>query len=194
MLDAAAYRLDAWITSLADRRLAEIRAAQPDGVAIGGYGWLENLRPATPGATAAPLPDEPGPLVTPAADPGFIHAPSLNQASAAALAVLTGLTPTDSRRAAVVKILGDLQKAIDSGADAVSAEAAFQLARGNPTRAAGALDAISSGQVPPPDLSFAATPRTGTGLTHRVAMVLNAAPGPVPPGGSARPASPRAPT
>jgi hypothetical protein len=92
----------------------------------------------------------------------------------------------------VAKILGDLQTAIDSAADAVNAEAAFQLARGNPARAAGALDAISSGEVPPPDLGFAATPRTGTGLTHRVAMVLDAAGGPVPPGWADRSASPRA--
>ena len=38
---------------------------------------------ARPAVTA--VPDEPGPLVAAADDPGFIHAPSLNQASAAAL-------------------------------------------------------------------------------------------------------------
>src|SRR5262249_41931375 len=31
-LDAASYRLDAWVTSLATRRLAEIRATRPTGL------------------------------------------------------------------------------------------------------------------------------------------------------------------
>src|SRR6185436_10932475 len=51
---------------------------------VGGYGWVENLRPAKPGP-AVTVPDEPGPLVASPDDPGFIHAPSLNQASAAAM-------------------------------------------------------------------------------------------------------------
>jgi hypothetical protein len=84
-LDATSHRLDAWVTSLASRRLAEIRAQHPTGVMIGGYGWVENLRKATPPAGAPATPDEPAPLVVNPADPGFIHAPSLNQASAAAL-------------------------------------------------------------------------------------------------------------
>ena len=84
-LDAASHRLDAWITSLATRRLAEMREARPKGLRVGGYGWVENLRAATPGPAVTGIPDEPGPLVAPADDPGFIHAPSLNQASAAAL-------------------------------------------------------------------------------------------------------------
>ena len=44
-IDLASYRLDAWITSFATKRLASMRAAQPQGVYVGGYGWVENLKP-----------------------------------------------------------------------------------------------------------------------------------------------------
>lgn len=83
-LAATAYRLDAWVTSFAARRLAVLRAATPTGLVIGGYGWLEGLRP-QPATTAPVVADEPGPLLLAADDPGFIHAPSLDQASTAAL-------------------------------------------------------------------------------------------------------------
>lgn len=84
-LASTAYRLDAWATSLATRRLAEVRAAHPTGVVLGGYGWVENLA-AEPRTEVAELPpDEDGPLFAAVDDPGFIHAPSLDQASTAAL-------------------------------------------------------------------------------------------------------------
>ena len=47
-LDVFAYRLDAWITSLATRRLAELRATSATGVVVGGFGWLEDVRPRAP--------------------------------------------------------------------------------------------------------------------------------------------------
>ncbi|HEU5268718.1 MAG TPA: hypothetical protein VFU36_02255, partial [Jatrophihabitans sp.] len=68
-LDATSHRLDAWISSIAARRLAAQRASRPTGVLLGGYGWLTDLRP----AGAAP------------ADIGFVHAPSLPQAVTAAV-------------------------------------------------------------------------------------------------------------
>ncbi len=287
-LDAASHRLDAWVTSFATRRLTEIRVDHPTGLRIGGYGWVENLHPATPGPAATGVPDEPGPLVTPPDDPGFIHAPSLNQASAAALLrnahlshggepdspyaieltsgrvrlakqlfegvrqgqpigallgytlerrlhdaglddliddlrriaplpgastptgvrrlVVDGLAlatkwrddpdsliaPTDPRRAPAEKILDPLEDAVAAAADAVNAEGAFQMIRGNPARAGATLDAISSGQAPPPDLGFIRTPRTGTGLTHRVAIVFDATTAANPPGWADRATSPRA--
>src|SRR5205085_12529147 len=43
VLDLAAYRLDAWTTSLAHVRLEELRRTSPDaGIVLGGYGWLED--------------------------------------------------------------------------------------------------------------------------------------------------------
>jgi hypothetical protein len=68
LLDAYAYRLDAWFTSLATRRLATVRGATPAGIHLGGYGWLDDLHPAT--------------AVT---SQGFIHTPSLAQASTTAV-------------------------------------------------------------------------------------------------------------
>ena len=46
VIDVYSHRLDAWITSLASRRLAALRADGVAGVRIGGYGWVEDLQPA----------------------------------------------------------------------------------------------------------------------------------------------------
>ena len=68
-LDCYSYRLDPWISSLANRRLQTFRdRPQSKGVHVGGYGWVENLKPDT-------RPDS----------EGYIHAPSLQQAQTAAL-------------------------------------------------------------------------------------------------------------
>lgn len=67
-MDATSHRLDAWITSIATRRLASLRARKKTGIHIGGYGWVENLRP-------SPDPDS----------LGYVHAPSLQHAAAAAI-------------------------------------------------------------------------------------------------------------
>lgn len=68
-LDALSHRLDAWITSYAHRRLHTLREGRRDGVALGGYGFVEHLSP----RTGAPLSD------------GFVHAPSLQQAVTAGI-------------------------------------------------------------------------------------------------------------
>jgi hypothetical protein len=44
-LDTFAFRLDAWFTSLATRRLAALRASRPTGLHLGAYGWVEDLKP-----------------------------------------------------------------------------------------------------------------------------------------------------
>ena len=84
-LDLCSYRLDAWITSFATKRLAEMRKTNPTGVLFGGYGWVMNLRPATDQTPVAPSPGEAEPVFQPANNPGFIHAPSLTQATTAAV-------------------------------------------------------------------------------------------------------------
>ena len=83
-LDLCAHRLDAWITSFATKRLAEMRQARPTDVLFGGYGWVMNLKPAAQ-STVTPPPGETGPLMQTAHNPGFIHTPSLTQASTVAL-------------------------------------------------------------------------------------------------------------
>ena len=73
-LDTCSHRLDAWITSLAAKRLDELRTQQPAGSHIGAFGWVEDLRPATG-----------RPDVEPPEIGGFIHAPSMSHAATAAI-------------------------------------------------------------------------------------------------------------
>jgi hypothetical protein len=68
VLDSFSHRLDAWYTSLATARLDALRQKRALGIHVGGYGWVEGLRPDT-------TPDS----------LGYVHAPSLEQASAAAI-------------------------------------------------------------------------------------------------------------
>ena len=84
-LDLCSHRLDAWITSFATKRLAEMRKANPAGVLFGGYGWVMNLKPAAAQTQVAPPPGEPDPVFQSANNPGFVHTPSLTQAATAAV-------------------------------------------------------------------------------------------------------------
>jgi hypothetical protein len=84
-LDLCSHRLDAWITSLATKRLAEMRKASLTGVLFGGYGWVMNLKPTDAQTQVATSPGEQGPIFASANNPGFIHTPSLTQASTAAV-------------------------------------------------------------------------------------------------------------
>jgi hypothetical protein len=68
-LDAAAHRLDAWITSLATKRLDQMREAVPTGLHIGAFGIVEDLVP------DARLASQRG-----ADSLGYVHAPSVQQA------------------------------------------------------------------------------------------------------------------
>ena len=84
-LDLCSHRLDAWITSFATKRLADMRKANATGVLFGGYGWVMNLKPADPQPEIAPPPGEQKPVFQPINNPGFVHAPSLAQASTVAI-------------------------------------------------------------------------------------------------------------
>jgi hypothetical protein len=84
-LDLCSYRLDAWITSAATKRLAEMRNANRAGVLFGGYGWVMNLQPANAQIPVAPPAGEAEPVFQSANNPGFVHAPSLTQATTAAV-------------------------------------------------------------------------------------------------------------
>ena len=93
-VDLCSYRIDAWITALYAQRLASLRgdrAAQ--GLYLGAFGWLENVRPATATrqrVSADSLPpvlrsDAGTDVFEDAANGGYIHAPSLPQAATAAV-------------------------------------------------------------------------------------------------------------
>ena len=73
-LDLASHRLDAWITSVATRRLDDVRAHQATatgadpGVYVGGWGYVTDVRKT----------DDP-------ASDGYLHAPSIQQATTGAV-------------------------------------------------------------------------------------------------------------
>jgi len=269
-LDGASHRLDAWLTSFATRRLDALRDRAPTGTHVGGFGWVEDLRPRT---------------AAPAGGDGFIHAPSLPQAVTAAVlrsgyvshsggkqnpfainltsdrvrlaqwlldavrqgqslsslggylveralhdlgadqyiaklralapprstsltlngaptevvsapvvidgmalrrlwqsddpalvSVIDGITDLDSKNA-VQTALAQLDSALDAVADALMAEGVHHAVSGNATRAAATLDAVARGDGPVPDLEFLRTPRTGVGVTHRIALLVSAGSG-----------------
>ena len=286
-LDLGSHRLDAWITSLATKRLAELRGRGVAGIFIGAYGWLEQLH-ARRGGGQPELPEGSDPD-TDSGNLGFLHAPSAGQATTAAvlragarshagadgnvlgidltsarvrmaetifdgirqgqplgallgyrferalhdahetnasleldrfilpfrqLAPLTagkrdpsdagaveavaaanvvdglaliklrdangikyGRDPLPSasqaERAAIAAAVDALADIADALGDAALAESVHQLVRGNPTRAGATLDAVATGEAPPPELHFARTPRTGIGVAHRVSLLFS---------------------
>jgi hypothetical protein len=281
-LDLSSHRLDAWITSFASKRLAAMRAESPQGIYVGGYGWVENLRPAPSAAPLTPPAGEPGPLFASPDDSGFVHAPSMTHAAAAALlrnahlgatgvpqeegpfainltsrrvreasqllegvrqgqplgallgyrferslhdlsldrfiaplrdfaplvagklepktqpveaiaannvvdglvlhsrwrtdgrpihALLRQAGSTDDELKKVVQELNALGDAIDGLGDGLTAEAAYQMVRGNTSRIASTLAAIAHGDAPAPELEVARMPRSGIALTHRLLLL-----------------------
>lgn len=97
-IDILSYRLDAWQTSLFYRRLQEQRNLTHDntqrhkGIYIGSFGYLENVFPGRNRRKKVSeniLPDElkteKDNLYTETENGGYVHAPTLNHATAAAL-------------------------------------------------------------------------------------------------------------
>ncbi|MCP4448555.1 MAG: hypothetical protein GY811_24945 [Myxococcales bacterium] len=78
-IDTTSHRLDAWITSLASRRLADLRSRGHEGTHLGGYGWVEDLRPN----------NQPASL-------GYVHAPSIAHATTASILRSGHLSHRDS--------------------------------------------------------------------------------------------------
>lgn len=100
-VDCCAYRLDAWLLGLVHLQLARMRERRDGqdttfrgGIHLGGYAWLEDLRPDD--RVLTPVPVDPqdlppdagggaGPPMRDSANQGYIHTPSLNQAVTAAI-------------------------------------------------------------------------------------------------------------
>jgi hypothetical protein len=321
-LDLCSHRLDAWVTSLATRRLEWLRAGGATGTYVGGYGCVEDLGPGPqrvtlpwsgpPPLAVPPLegpPTEPDSLYFSESSAGYVHAPSLAHATTAAILrsgylsrrasgdgtalavdlssdrvrlaqwILDGVrqgqglgsllgyrferglqespsggalvpyvhtfrrlasldvppppapTPPDgAQRLAAWKAMvgarpagdvvdglallrrwqapsgspltipwgpaGDgllpapgtdayracerqlqtIAAAVDAVEDLLVAEAVHQTAQGNPARAGATLDAVGQGEAPPPDMAVAHIPRSGTGVTHRLAVLFNTPP------------------
>lgn len=89
-IDLCSYRLDGWITGVANRRLTEQRNVKK-GIHLGAFGWVENLKKDT-GRRDADLTAIPQGMIPQGVkvsedrdNDGFIHAPSLNHAITAAV-------------------------------------------------------------------------------------------------------------
>ena len=110
-LDACSHRLDVWVTAIEHVAAGQAarRASRPTGAPtlhLGGYGWVENVRP-PPSRRRSPAPTprrSPGSTTTaggscrnrtgrrcarcdsrPSDNGGFVHAPSMTQAAAGAV-------------------------------------------------------------------------------------------------------------
>lgn len=173
-LDLCSHRLDAWLLGFASWRLSAQRKANPTGLYVGAYGYLENVKPAS-GANQR-------------STNGYVHAPSLDQAVAAAVlragdvdagnnsALRVNLSSARVRKA--LEALEGIRNGLthdealpnaevkDAVGDLMMAESVYQLVRGNYDRAAAALDALGKGLYPP-DPEIVKTPRSGAMLTHR---------------------------
>lgn len=84
-LDVTSHRLDAWLVGLYTKRLEQMREQRGEGVYVGCYGWVENLRADPPGdRVSASAPD--GTSVEARTDSGgYVYAPSMLHGAAAAV-------------------------------------------------------------------------------------------------------------
>jgi hypothetical protein len=120
-MDCCSYRLDAWLLGIVNYQLALMRnirnrtdAPARQGVYLGAYAWLEELKPQSKPLTEVRLADrslmqvfsdaKESPLMRDRANQGYIHAPSLNHAVAAAVlrnGFLSDATPENRQTMAV---------------------------------------------------------------------------------------------
>lgn len=101
VIDVHSHRLDAWITSLASRRLAALRASGVQGVRFGCYGWVEDLRPPVQREQLDIVLDDMDTTVEISDKDGYIHAPSLQHAATAAVLRSGFLSDPDEQTYAV---------------------------------------------------------------------------------------------
>jgi len=114
-VDTLNYRLDAWQSALFEQRLRQMRTStqqeRPMGLYLGSYGYLENVRPAKArrvkvpdGRLPAELREGKENLYVSPNNGGYVHTPSLNHATAAAIlrsGYLTHATPQERETLAV---------------------------------------------------------------------------------------------
>jgi hypothetical protein len=99
-LDLCSYRLDAWLLGLVHvqletmRGLGDSKTPPRQGIHLGAYAWLEDVRPKGQALSEVELPPDlsaifqregDAPLLRDSTNHGYIHAPSQNQAVAAAV-------------------------------------------------------------------------------------------------------------
>jgi hypothetical protein len=84
--------------------------------------------------------------------------------------------------------LDALAESVDAVSDLLLAESVFQMVKGSPSGSAATLDTMAKGQRPP-EPEVVATPRGGTVLYHRIALLFG--PGTAPPAWTSVPPTPR---
>ncbi|HZV73694.1 MAG TPA: hypothetical protein VFF79_08270 [Conexibacter sp.] len=93
-VDTCSYRFDAWRIGWLTERLERMRAQAPDGLHLGAYGCLLDVRPSTAKREPVELPEalarvfqrkQDAPLERDSANGGYVHAPSSDQAVTAAV-------------------------------------------------------------------------------------------------------------
>jgi hypothetical protein len=87
-----------------------------------------------------------------------------------AIASVTATTLQQNQAVGEIDALFDV---VDGLSDALTAEAAYQMVRGNTARLASTLSAIAQGDGLPPELEVARMPRTGNSITHRVVVLFS---------------------
>ncbi|MEP6729177.1 MAG: hypothetical protein ABJE10_01000 [bacterium] len=85
-------------------------------------------------------------------------------------AVLVTATPAELSK--ITAEFDALNDAVDGLADSLTAEAAYQMVRGNTSRLGSTLAAIAHGDAPPPELEVARMPRSGNAVTHRLMVLM----------------------
>jgi hypothetical protein len=89
--------------------------------------------------------------------------------------------PRAGEAEAVLAAIAALEETHDAIADLLLAESVFQLASGNPARAAAALDVLGAGEGVPAEPDVIRTPRSGVPIQHRVTIVVpSPTPAPLP--------------
>jgi hypothetical protein len=84
-VDALARRPDVWISAWATQRLAALRSARQQGLRLGAWGYVEDLRPAPPLVADEWGSDLARPVYTSPGNHGYLQTPSLAHAATAAV-------------------------------------------------------------------------------------------------------------
>lgn len=127
-VDLCTYRLDAWLLGFVAQRLQKQRTTNPEGIFLGAYGYVENLR-RDENKHVYDNPEklngfnlEPGkPVYHDPDNQGFIHGPSISQAITAA--VLRNAYKTNNEQ-------GDIQNRLSVNISSARVRMALQLIEG----------------------------------------------------------------
>lgn len=82
------------------------------------------------------------------------------------------IAPRPGEAEAIRAAIEELEETHDAVADLLLAESVHQVVAGNPARAGAVMDVLGAGEAVPPEPEVVRTPRTGTSISHRVAILV----------------------